>query len=427
MYKYRNVTDIVLNPANPRTIKDANFKKLVQSLKQFPKMLEKRPLVCITQADGKLMVLGGSQRLRAAQENKMKQVPVAMADDWTEAERQEFILKDNISSGEWDIDLLKASWAVDEVQDWGLDIDLFSDRREKLTEAGVKLTEKFIVLPFSILDTKQGYWQDRKHHWKTLIQDKGESRKGTLSKGEVTIFKPCESTDGVSILDPVLAELTNNWFGLPGCKVFDPFAGDSVFGYVSSYLGHHFTGIELRQEQCDINNERVRKMTAKYICDDGRNVAQHIKPNSQDLLFSCPPYYDLEVYSDLPNDASNQGTYEEFLQILRTAFTDAIQCLKNNRFAVITVGDVRDKQGFYYRFVDHIKDIFCAAGMLLYNEMILVEPIGSLRLRVEKQMQFRKVGKCHQNVLVFYKGDPKQIKNVFPKIQIQQTDEGTDA
>ena len=75
-----------------------------------------------------------------------------------------------------------------------------------------------------------------------------------------------------------------------------------------------------------------------YICDDGRNVRRHIQDSSQDLFFSCPPYFDLEVYSNNENDASNKKTFEDFYTILDRAFSEAIQCLKNDRFAVIVVG-----------------------------------------------------------------------------------------
>lgn len=228
--------------------------------------------------------------------------------------------------------------------------------------------------------------------------------------------------NGVSILDPVLAELACKWFGVDGGTAFDCFAGDTVFGYVAAALGMHFTGIELRQEQADINNKRVEGMTAHYICDDGQNVAKHFEPNSQDLFFSCPPYYDLEVYSDLPNDASNQATYEDFLAIIRNAFTAAAGILKENRFAVIVAGDIRDKDGFYYGFPDDIKAIMKAAGLRLYNELILVEPLGSLPQRVVRYMRNRKVGKCHQNVMVFYKGDPERISETFKPIEYESKD-----
>lgn len=156
---------------------------------------------------------------------------------------------------------------------------------------------------------------------------------------------------------------------------------------------------------------------ARYICDDGRNVQKHIPKNSQDFLFSCPPYFDLEVYSDLPNDASNQATYADFIAILKTAFVAACECLKENSFAAIVVGDVRDTKGAYYGFPDSIKQIFSQAGLHLYNELILVEVSGNASIRAAQQMKGRKVVKTHQNVLIFYKGDPSQIRQHYPEIE----------
>ena len=420
---YRNIAEIKPNPKNPRIIKDDKFAKLVKSITDFPQMLEKRPLVCFTDTDGKLVVLGGNMRLKAAKEVGLKELPVVLADDWTEEQKNEFLIKDNVGFGEWQWDELAADWDAQQLQDWGLDLPIdwggeSDEDKEKI--AAQKLQERFLIPPFTILDKRAGYWIDRKNHWRTLIKDNGESRESLLAKGEITKFKPGEANNGVSLLDPVLAEIVNLWFGLEKCKTFDCFAGDSVFGYVSSYLGNQFTGIELRQEQTDLNNQRIKGFKSKYICDDGQNVLNHIEPNSQDLLFSCPPYFDLEVYSDMPNDASNQKEYSDFLKILDNAFTDAIKCLKDNRFAVITVGDVRDKKGFYYRFVDDIKDIFKLNGINLYNELILIDPIGNAAMRAGNQMDYRKVLKVHQNVLVFFKGDPKQIKTIYPKIEIQE-------
>lgn len=222
----------------------------------------------------------------------------------------------------------------------------------------------------------------------------------------------------VSIFDPVVSEICCKWFTpYAGAKIFDCFSGDTQKGLVFAMCGYEFAGVELRQEQVDVNNRVIadRNLPIRYICDDGCNVANHFEPESQDMLFSCPPYYDLEVYSDLPNDASNQGTYEDFIEILRKAFTSALSCLKENRFAVIVVGDVRSKKtGGYYDFVGDIKRIFMDAGAHLLNEIILIEIIGSGTLRAAKQMEGRKVVKKHQNILVFYKGDPKNVKNIFP-------------
>jgi site-specific DNA-methyltransferase (adenine-specific) len=118
----RNIAEIKSNPKNPRVIKDEKFAKLVQSLKEFPQMLEKRPLVCFTDTDGKLVVLGGNMRLKAAKEIGLKELPVIIADDWTEEQKAQFLIKDNVGFGEWNWDELQADWDIEKLADWGLDI-----------------------------------------------------------------------------------------------------------------------------------------------------------------------------------------------------------------------------------------------------------------------------------------------------------------
>jgi tRNA1(Val) A37 N6-methylase TrmN6 len=406
------------NPDNPRLIKDNKFHKLVKSIKEFPEMLKIRPIV----VNEDLVVLGGNMRLKACKEAGLKEVHIIKASEFTAKQQREFIVKDNVGFGEWDWDMLANEWDINELEEWGLDGFPFEQEPK---EEHSKLQDTFIVPPFSILDTKQGYWMDRKKYWKELINDNGESREGVLAKGNTNIM--AATNNGVSILDPVLAEIANKWFGLDNCNTFDCFSG-GAFGFVSDYLGNTFTGIELRQEQVDLNNARLKNKRSKYICDDGQNVLKHVKENSQDLLFSCPPYFDLEVYSDLENDASNQKDYKDFLQIIDNGFTGAFKCLKENRFAVIVVGDIRDKQGFYYGFPEDIKNIFIKNGAKLYNEMIIAETLGTLPQRVGRYMKNRKVGKCHQNVLVFYKGNPKEIKNIYKKLDFKniQIDESSD-
>ena len=404
------INQISSNPNNPRLIRDDKFKKLVKSIIEFPEMLKLRPIV----VDEKNIILGGNMRYKACQQIGLKEVYIIKAENLTEKQLQQFVIKDNVGFGEWDWDILANDWDINELEEWGLDGFPFEQEPK---EEHNKLQDTFVVPPFSVLDTKKGYWQERKKYWRNLIGDEGESREGALAKGDTNIM--AATNNGVSLLDPVLAEIANKWFGLDNCNTFDCFAGDSVFGYISDALGNTFTGIELRQEQTDLNNQRLKGSKSKYICDDGQNVLKHIKEDSQDLLFSCPPYFDLEVYSDLKNDASNQKEYKDFLQILDNAFTGALKCLKDNRFAVIVVGDIRDKQGFYYGFADDVKNIFIRNGAKLYNEMIIAESIGTLPQRVGRYMHNRKVGKCHQNVLVFYKGQPKEIKKIYKKLDFK--------
>lgn len=119
------ISEIKPNPKNPRVIKDDKFKKLCKSIEEFPQMLEKRPLVCFTDVDGKYVVLGGNMRLKASKEVGLKELPILLADDWTEEQKAEFLIKDNVGFGEWDWDQLANEWDVEKLDEWGLDLPVF--------------------------------------------------------------------------------------------------------------------------------------------------------------------------------------------------------------------------------------------------------------------------------------------------------------
>jgi site-specific DNA-methyltransferase (adenine-specific) len=121
------LSNIKPNPQNPRLIKDERFKKLVQSIKDFPEMMAKRPMVCVTDVDGKLFPLGGNMRLKALKESGYTDIPdewITMADEWTQEQRNEFIIKDNISFGEHDWEALK-NWDSEDLEAWGLEVPSF--------------------------------------------------------------------------------------------------------------------------------------------------------------------------------------------------------------------------------------------------------------------------------------------------------------
>jgi ParB-like chromosome segregation protein Spo0J len=119
------ITQIKPNPKNPRIIKDERFEKLKKSLQDFPEMLEKRPLVCFTDTDGKYVVLGGNMRLKAAKEIGLKELPIILADEWTEEQKNEFLIKDNVGYGEWEWEQLK-EWDTEQLEEWGLDVPEFA-------------------------------------------------------------------------------------------------------------------------------------------------------------------------------------------------------------------------------------------------------------------------------------------------------------
>lgn len=407
---------------NPRTHSEEQINQLVASMVEFgftnPILVDRDTRE----------IIAGHGRLMAARKLGLREVPVIALSHLNEAKRRKLIIADNqlaLNAG-WDMELLATE--ISALNEMGEDLDVLgfdSDFLDDILKTDLEetpqnhdqeissLVERFGVPPFSILEVRKGYWQKRKKLWKKVIGENGESRTGTLFSDKTFIG----DIGSVSILDPVLCEIIISWFGLGvGTKCVDPFAGDTSFGFVSGMKGCEFTGIELRSEQAKLNQERCEKanLKSKYINDDGQNILKHIKPNTQDLLFSCPPYFDLEVYSDLPNDASNQGSYEEFLKILENAFSGAIKTLKENRFAAIVVSNIRNtKTGCYRNFVDDVIRLFQRNGMEFYNDIILVDVVGSASQRAAHNMKNRKVVKVHQNVLIFYKGDPKKIKEVF--------------
>jgi DNA modification methylase len=116
------INEVKPNPKNPRLIKDEKFKKLVKSIQEFPDMLNKRPLIVFTDVDNKYVVLGGNMRLKACKEVGIKEIPVIVADEWTEEQKAEFLIKDNVGFGEWDWDGLANEWDVEKLEDWGLDL-----------------------------------------------------------------------------------------------------------------------------------------------------------------------------------------------------------------------------------------------------------------------------------------------------------------
>lgn len=418
--EYLPLKDLKAYENNARKHGDEDLQAIMNSIKEFG---FNDPIGIWSD---KNIIVEGHGRLIAAKKLKMDTVPCIRLDHMTDEQRRAYTLAHNKTAelSAWDFDMVDLE--IENIADidmtqFGFEFEVKEEPQEINHGA---LNEKFIVPPFSVLDARQGYWLERKRIWREKIGDRGQARDVAVLDTHADYI--AQGFADASLLDPVLCEIMLKWFAPKGGSTFDVFAGDTMFGYVSSYLGHKFDGIELRQEQCDFNTNACEGLPARYICDDGRNVLKHLKPETKDFFFSCPPYFDLEVYSDKENDASNQETYEDFYAILDSAFTDAIKVLKNNRFAVVVCGDVRNrKTGEYYGFPESIKETFLREGCGLYNELILVDPIGTAAVRSARGMKNRKVAKVHQNVLVFYKGDTKKIQEEFHEIEVEE-DESTD-
>jgi hypothetical protein len=215
---------------------------------------------------------------------------------------------------------------------------------------------------------------------------------------------------GTSIFDPVLCELAYRWFCPPDGRILDPFAGGSVRGIVAASLGRRYTGIDLSGEQIAANEQQARSILQPYqprphwIVGDSQDALE-LAGGEYDFLFSCPPYHDLERYSDDARDLSVMD-WPAFVSSYRWIIEQCCSMLRQDRFACFVVGDIRGPDGCYRGLVLETIRAFADVGLKLYNEMILVTAVGSLSIRIGKQFgDYRKAGKTHQNVLVFLKGD----------------------
>jgi hypothetical protein len=188
------------NAKNPRVVKDYKFEQLKKSIEDFPDMLAYRMLVCNTDKDGKYVVLGGNQRLKAMKDLGYKEVPIMLADEWTEEQKAAFIIKDNSNFGEWDFDMLKADgwdfdllsdWGVDMPDEWGADVQEIDysildeqDVSEQLQEMsdGVK---KAIQIEFDNTDYVEAYdlvkfWREKGAYVGGMIMEYLKNEKGKI-------------------------------------------------------------------------------------------------------------------------------------------------------------------------------------------------------------------------------------------------------
>lgn len=160
------ISEIKLNPNNPRLIKDDKFTKLVQSIKDFPEMLDIRPIV----VNADMVILGGNMRFKACKEAGLKEVPIIVADNLTEEQQREFLIKDNTSGGEWDFEMLANEWDVEQLEDWGLEIPNWSkgldvnnmndddiDIEEEFDPIGLSSGQQRVVFIFDGKEEAQSY------------------------------------------------------------------------------------------------------------------------------------------------------------------------------------------------------------------------------------------------------------------------------
>ncbi|WP_370420362.1 class I SAM-dependent methyltransferase [Streptomyces sp. QH1-20] len=276
------------------------------------------------------------------------------------------------------------------------------------------------IHPFSILRTDLGPWRERRRAWNDLGMSSQAGREHvTTYAREGSEFGKTHMASingGLSTFDPVLSEVSYEWYCPDGGAILDPFAGGSVRGLVAGNGGYRYTGIDLSPVQVDANEEqaavwRERDLLAaqpRWILGDAADVLPELPSASYDYVFTCPPYHNLERYSDHPADLSAMR-WKEFAAVYREITAESVRCLAEDRFATWVVGEVRNSTGALRNLISLTIAAHEDAGARHYNDAVLMNTLGTVPLRLGQQWRAsRKMGRHHQYVLTFVKGDPKR-------------------
>jgi hypothetical protein len=401
-------------------------------------------------------IIAGHGRRLAAELLGMTEVPVVPLAHLSAEERRAYLVTDNrlAELGGWDETMLAAELAA--IAGDGFDLDVIGFEPAELAELAESLTNqtaperslaaseaaaaaevasetlahRFGVPPFSTLDTRAGYWLTRKRAWLALGISSEVGRPDNLLGFSDTALaftndrKGEPAWTGTSIFDPVAAELSYRWWCPEGGRILDPFAGGSVRGIVAAKLGFTYVGIELRREQIEANEAQAERIlgagyekVCRWVEGDSTELAKSPQLTSEalggpfDFVFSCPPYFDLEKYSDDPRDLSNAANWPAFVDFYGAAIRGALLLLAEDRFAAFVVSDVRAPEGHYRGLPHATTEAFASGGASLYNEAIIVQPVGTAAMRAARIFSGgRKLARCHQKILVYSSGNPERAE-----------------
>lgn len=289
--------------------------------------------------------------------------------------------------------------------DW---LKMKKEWNQKIEEAGLKhniANPKFA--------SRDGCWQGSNGFSNVVLSSQ------KVENGEIIHNNGKSFNGNASVLDPVACEVILRFF-MPtnGKRVYNPFGGGVQFGFVTADYGYEYIASEIRQNQCDANNK---------LCSELKGKATWIKSDSSkyepegmfDLCFMCPPYYKVEEYLDyegiIPEgELNNMKSYEEFRKALFEGYKKAIAHLNDNCFFVVMTGDSRDKNGAYYGSEAEHELFFKEQGLHIYNKIVYLECEFTRLAHAKRTLDYRKFPKREQKILVFYKGDIKKIKELYP-------------
>ncbi len=286
-----------------------------------------------------------------------------------------------------------------------------SDAKKEVAEEWFQprpITEQFPVKPYTFLDAREEYWRKRKSQWHARGVKGGHD--GQVGAGTYGVRDRKKET---SAFDPVLAEFVYASFCPANGRVLDPFSGEAIKGLVAAERGLQYIGIDCRENQVEANRTRAAKLglEPRWIHGNSEKLLKVINSESDfDLVFTSPPYYGLEKYSDNADDISAAKSYPEFLERYESIFRQAVTHLKPNRFLLVKIGDVRDERGFFRNLVGDNIACFLRLGLKFYNHAVLVTNDGTAARRVGNQFpNYRKLVGDLQHVLCFLKGDDPKV------------------
>lgn len=240
--------------------------------------------------------------------------------------------------------------------------------------------------------------------WRRLFGEDGHTgtRAETMRGDHDSVY-----TGTHSVFPAPLAEWVYLRYGGPvGSTIIDAFAGGPVRGAVGGLMGYKYTGIEIRQAQINENLTVLRDLGltgCKYVLADGRFVDKLERKQGFDFAFSCPPYYNLEKYSDLAEDLSNMKTYREFNHAMLQCAVGHMEVLKPGAFMCIVVGPFRDKDGELIDFPGHTIQNFKEAGFTYWQQVVLSKNFASAAKRSTNSWRGQKLVPIHEFLLVFKK------------------------
>ena len=240
--------------------------------------------------------------------------------------------------------------------------------------------------------------------WRRLTGETGHdgTRAETMRKDHESVYTGTSSVFPAPLVEWVLLR----YGGPQGGQVLDAFAGGPPRGLVSAIMGYKYVGVELRAEQIAENQAVLRglKLTATYIQGDGRfleGVSSGHGATLFDVAFTCPPYHDLEQYSDSPDDLSNMRTYWEFNAGMALCAESHRRLMKPGAFVCVVVGPIRDKHGELIDLPAHTVQNFREAGFIYHQQIVLFKNFGSAAKRSTNAWRGLKLVPIHEILQVF--------------------------